>query len=715
MSKRAWLTKIGVIISYQRNPENEQGEPVPPTGTDDAKLAKGRLRVALADHIVPTLELGEDLPSTDDVAFEQEAKTILREWFVGRPSDPDAGSVLSRLGAVGEQNNFPLQTFWQPDPTLRDKAYRDSVDAALENWLEWQSSVGMLGLTIDQVLGGTAAGSFAQSQTLVAAALRHAVDRVNLRCVARAQEYRDLHQAGGSTPADIQQRQDYLGRLILEGNAAFRYFKRGQQLELFQGIEVFKANPRLDTVVGDFCFQVEFDQEMTFLEGTPDNATLKVKTGLRVDGVDELLIPPITAPLVVRVTKLGDATIGRDFGRTDASGMFETSVNFGDSDTPQLLVDVVFNFDENVQIEDDRKLRVNATTYASQVETLGTEPEIKLLAALGGQDRSELRQSDIESVNGEYVQVVVELTRGRQPIVDSPVFVQILGGGQITPNFRETDGSGRARYAFNPPADQIGRTQIAVAYQTDGEVYTDTIFVDYTTDEFIVDGEFIGINRPYTKAQAEAAAKAGRHLAIVGLSNIVSSIDSDPNYELLASIQREWLTSGLDNAEEPAGLLKRIIDAAGQRDRAISAAVEYFRFREQITILGVDDYFADETDPQKDEFELRKKVVKLLTDAIDSYVDQALTEASADLAREALAIAAQVEPLGLLIDEVTNEGQPNERKYDFNSVKERLGYEIQVGNPEIHGSADNAIVQRCDRCAAGRGRRQWKSDRRRRP
>ena len=77
---------------------------------------------------------------------------------------------------------------------------------------------------------------------------------------------------------------------------------------------------------------------------------MKVKAGLRVDGVDELLIPPSTAPLLVEVTKLGPATITDDFSLTYDEGRFETTINFGEDESPQVQVDVVFGFDETINV-----------------------------------------------------------------------------------------------------------------------------------------------------------------------------------------------------------------------------------------------------------------------------------------------------------------------------------------------------------------------------
>ncbi|MEM1067333.1 MAG: S8 family serine peptidase, partial [Planctomycetota bacterium] len=680
-----------LLISYQRSPD-DQGDPDPPNGTDDAVRAKTLLAFAVVDNTDPNGEPNEAFSFFDDVSFEQTAKQIMRDWFIGISLDDiqgdDPGSVLSRLNAVTENNGFPLQTSWQSDPAHRDPEYRQALEEALSNWFEWQASVGVLGFTIEEVLGAQQAGAFQQSQQLVASALTHAVDRVNDRCAARATDYRNLRATSSGSFEDEQQLNEFLGRLILEGNAAFQYFNVAQALQLFQGIETFDSNPRFDQLVGDFCFAVEFDQEMTFLEGAPDNAVLNVKAGLRVDGVEELLVPPSTAPLLVTVTPLGPAQIATDFQRANDEGVFETTINFGDDESPQVLVDVVFGFDETINITPSRKLRLDAVTYGSQIVTLGTSPDIVLKASLDSERDSAFRETDIESINGEYVYVEAELTRGRIPLAGKPVFVQSLGGGSVRDGFKETDANGKISFIFVPPSGEIdndlkvGRTQIAVAYQEDGETFTDSIFIDYTTDDLnLRDG--LRIRRAYSEAQTIAATEAGRHLAIVGRSNVIGSTNTGPDEDLLESIQRKWLTSRLTDPEEPLGLLQRIQDAVDKPERALSVAIEYFRFEEQNAVYGIDDRFLDQEDPNKDEFELREKVIGLLRAAIDAYVNEALEETNVAKAREALALTTQVAG-STLFEEFP--------EYSLESIKERLGYEIQIREAEVHGTADNAIV-----------------------
>ncbi len=84
---------------------------------------------------------------------------------------------------------------------------------------------------------------------------------------------------------------------------------------------------------------------------------------------------------------------------------------------------------------------------------------------------------------------------------------------------------------------------------------------------------------------------------------------------------------------------------------------------------------------------LPDSLAALAKNAIDSYISEALQEASAPLAQAALELAGQFEPTDFFQDPA------DDALYSTEAVKRRLGYEVRIERAEIFGEADNALVQ----------------------
>ena len=145
--------------------------------TQDAILAAARVRL-LNDQFAADEE-GNPIPSAD---YQDAIRAVLRDWFLGFESNPEALSVLQRLNL-------------DPDPVSNLAAYRqrrDGVAASIRNYFHWQSAV--LASSTDDLTN-----IFSDSQTG-----QQLIDRAQERMKSLVEgELRQLSALGESADTDI--------------------------------------------------------------------------------------------------------------------------------------------------------------------------------------------------------------------------------------------------------------------------------------------------------------------------------------------------------------------------------------------------------------------------------------------------------------------------------------------------------------------------------
>ncbi len=680
-----------ITVHYQFDPAGDDNQPV---RTPDHVRANRELELALRE--ATTINAETQLPEVDQDAFFSSAVEILRDWWLKEDADPAGeGSVIYWLEQVQADGAHAIDTTWQDQSKNRDPAYRTALEQAIDNWFQWRAVAAQLGVPENAITqdsqpsanNGTNPQTLQYARELVSGALNYAIDRVHTRCQTRANEY---IAAGESTPDEIARKEELLAQLIIEGNKGLDYFGRLQTLVLFENLPTVGDRKTFEELFPDACYQVEIVDAETFLAGTTQRANLQVKAGIRIAGVPDLILPPTTASLVVDVRPVDNATIdGLGLGRTNAAGIYDrTTASIGAGDE-QLAVDVavVFDFDNLDDPKAKRKARTRA--FTTKRVTLDTVEQIESRWAPESDGLAQEREQPRTAVDGERVLVETVVTNGRAPVIGKPVYVTILGQGKLNTGLHTTDTSGRVRLYFTPPAKQIGRTQIAFAFQRDGETVTEVISVEYTTSRNVT-----RIDRAFSEAQSIALATAGLHLGLVaGLT--VAGADPDIDLGLLETAQRGWLNSGLkdDGAidpDKPIGLRRRIQQAADdalpldtQAELARDAVREYLRWSEINEQLDIDSRF-DEANSNRSEFELKQSVDNVVKDVIDRYVTAALAQQSAVLAQQVMRLTAEIDTTAFLA---------GENGYQSNDVIQRLGYEIRVDEARLHGDAKSAWVQ----------------------
>ncbi|MCA9135160.1 MAG: hypothetical protein KDB00_00335 [Planctomycetales bacterium] len=661
-----------IQISYPYTGLGHNGEPI---GTTDYIRANQELERELAN--VTEIRSGTNFPDVDLDALGLLATEILRDWFMIDADDPAGeGSVEYWLRQVQSPTGggaFPLLTQLAPNEPTLDNDYRNAFDAAIENWSRWFEIAKQLGLEPAEIVSRQ---QLEQVESLLINAYQHSIDRVESNCVLLAQRYREA-------PETTQQERDlkelYLVELLREGDGALRHYADLQSLATFLSDDSIAD---VDAIPGpeDLCYQVEIVADETQLIGTPENAQVRVKAGIRVDGVAELLLPPSAAPLVVRVRPLGNATVSGAIGRTDANGVFDAAhVSAGSGDETLVVdVDVVFDFGRTLAYTSKR---LSLDSIVRFIPSVARESH-----GFGGMqivETTETGQSEpIELVDGERAIVELRFTKGKTPLIGKRVNIVTLGGGSLYGVHPVTDASGRIRFAYRPPIG-VGRARIAYAYQVDGETISNSIVIDYTTSR---DGQ-TEIDVPFSEANLKATSEAGLYLAGLGLNAQLGGNEVvDEN--LLVDIQRTWLDSGVNqdgtiNPDEPCGLRCLVIQAGEAPlglhiKQATRAVFEYERWNSNNQTLGLVDALAAE------EAAIFSQLTDLIENAIDQSVTFALENRSAVVAKDALALSTEAKFAGLIDDD-----SPYERV----QLTEQLGYEIRVDEARLHGEADNAWLQ----------------------
>ncbi len=648
-------------------------------GTPDFIRANNRLERVLID--TTSQNSASELPQTDSSELAAQSVDILSDWWNG--SVPGEGGVLYWLEQVQSPANGGAHApdlDWISPEAIHDRPYREALNAALDNWNRWYAVADQLNLPTDIV------GAVAQQRArdLLSDALQYAIQRVQGRCQARATETISAYQAGQSNSAQLE---ELLARLIIEGEAAEQYYRILDSLNEYEGFAKI-THSEFQASLEQLCYKVVILDDESYLAGTPQRAQVRVKTGLTVTGLEVngepiLLQTPSSIPLTVYIEPLGSAKLnGIGVGPTDANGIYDrVQATIGESDAVLAVnASVVFNFNHTFGNSD--RTRVRGFTYTTKRLELDTTLQVKTTWALESNGPGKLSNQPITAVNGERVLIETRVTKGHQPQVGKVIYISQLGDGDIAEGFAVTDSNGRLRLFFTPPSDQVGRTQIAFAYQADGETIVDTLSIDYTTSEVGTE-----IDIPISEAQSIASVTAGRHLTIVGQQQLLGhavEVDRDQ----LIQAQRDWLQTGLNadgtiNSGQPLGLLARIQAASEApldvgRRLAEAAAREYLRWDFFNATFGIQDAF-DST--------ARDGLVGLLQASLDSYVVDALQQQSAPLAQAAMRFASELEVAGLI------QSVPEPQQYTVVGLIDRLGYEVRIDEAYLHGEADNAWVQ----------------------
>lgn len=648
-------------------------------GTPDYIRASQALAFALDD--AADVDPATGIPDIDHDQLQLQAVEILRDWFSEDTSDPAGeGSVtywLKQVQDPADGGAYPIDTAWNESGLPQDAAYRTALEAAIDNWLRWKAVTAQMGLEELDVISSPARQ---QVHSLVGTAIRHAIDRVHARCQARLPEYLS-HPS--STAEELSGKEERLARLIIEGDQAVDYY---QQLRLLSEFAEIVPDVEVDflNVLSQLCYRVEIVEDETFLDGSGQRAQVHVKAGIRVEGVDELLLPPESAPLVVNIEPVGNATLsGLGLGRTDANGVYDrVAVSAGGGDL-ELAVDVsvVFRFDNTN--DPKAKRTAKAFSYAKRQISIDT---LERSTAIWGRARdgaAKLDDRPVTLVDGETALAEIRVTKGRAPVIGRPVNLVLLGGGSILTQNRVTDAQGRIRFSFAPPSGSVGRTQIAYAYQLNGETVSDTITFDYTTSESGANGFDVA----YSEAQAIATTEAGLHVAQVDFDTVLGG-EPEIDFDLLRSIQLTWLETGLDSAgnvdpSQRCGVRCFTVKADQapielKYEQVLRAAFEFQQWRNATNVFDLEDSIAAETETARQQLET------IIQSTINQLVIKAIDERSAEYARQAMGLAITARQANLLSES---------EQYTLNSIRETLGYEIRVDEARLHGDADNAWVQ----------------------
>ncbi|MEM6470226.1 MAG: S8 family serine peptidase, partial [Planctomycetota bacterium] len=283
--------------------------------TPDYLRANAELEAALRNNLVPNPD--SELSEFDGASFALAAVEILRDWFTDDTSDTSGeGSVTYWLSQVQSYDTYPQDLQWHALGQDRDSDFRNAFRAAIENWIRWHAMVETLNLDPNAIAGEqlTTVGD------LIEGAFRHAIQRVHDRCAARATEYID---APSNTPEDLETKELLLERLIVEGGLAISHYSAFELLTVFAEVDA-PADFQFTDILGQLCYQVEFVEEESFLAGRPESARVHVQAGIRVTGVDELIIPTRRMPLIVVIDPVDNATLdGVGVGRTDENGVYD--------------------------------------------------------------------------------------------------------------------------------------------------------------------------------------------------------------------------------------------------------------------------------------------------------------------------------------------------------------------------------------------------------
>ena len=660
-------------------------------GTPDYLRASEELETALRNQVTSNPETGG--PEIDEATFSVSAVEYLRDWISDDASDATGeGNVVHWLSQVQSYANYPQDLDWNEAEFERDEAFRNAFDEAIENWLRWHSTVAMWDLDPQLI----APQQVSEAAALVVGAFRHAIERVHDRCTARATEYRN---APDSTPAEQQAKEVLLERLILEGGQAVRYYSEFEPFTLFEGINI-PEDFQLGDVLGQLCYQVEFVENETYLDGSPENAQVRVQAGVRVDGVNDLILPTRRMPLLVVINPVGNASLdGIGAGRTDENGVFDrVSVSAGPREaTVAVDATVIFaTLEEVVDEPDDSALLPQVRSFATKRLTLDNTVQSGLLwspparsSTLLDTDEPSASTSSVEaqtrSLRGEETaEVEFTLRRGRAPLIGKFVEITLLGEGELDVPVRITDTSGRIRFRYTAPKDQTGRARIGVSYSVDGETFTETATIDYSD----VDSD--SLDPVFSSAQLTAEGSAALLISQASQQVILGN-DGTLDDAQLADILRTWRDSGINpdgslNSNQDCGVRCHIAEVSNSsidaRARFLErASIEFFRWMQVIDQLDLSDELTAPAEPDVlDALSSESKTT------IDTLVQSALETRDATRARSAMRVATLAETSGLL---ATNELDV----YGVDAVRRRLGYEIRIDDATLHGEADDGWLQ----------------------
>ena len=664
-------------------------------GTPDYHRAMEELDTALRLNTSIDPQIG---PEVNFPVFNSDAIDVLRDWFEVDATDAvGEGSVtkwLQDVQPVSEGGAYGLDLAWNDDSGLRDQAFRTALRDATRNWLRWLSVVELLGLTPEGIVGNDNApgdleglGDLRAAGDLVVGGFLNAIARSHARCEARANEYL---AAPSDTIEEREHREELLERLITEGGQVLKYYNELQVLEDVKGIVL--PNIDFDDLLGQLCYQVEIVEEESYLIGRPESAQVRVKAGIRVDGVDELIVPERSMPLVVVIDPIGNANLsGVGVGRTDSEGVYErVRVSAGPRES-SVAVNATVIFTTLELNPDSKELIQDVRGFATRRLTLDNTVRSGLIWTKSIPDR--VTESLPPTSNapttqvlrgGETAEIEFKLQRGRAPLPGQFVEITLLGEGTLYTPTRVTDASGRIRFEYDAPIFQSGRARIALSYSVDGRIKTETLTINYS------DEDAIELDPVYSRAHVTAENAAALLVSQAALQAQLGS-DIGVDQQGLIDAMTVWRDSGLNpdgtlNENQDFGVRSRIVEAENvsldSRERFFRRALtEYIRWRAEIASLGLQDEFDTAVDQQ-----ILTDLSALAKSSIDDLVAVTLDTLSPSQAKQTLRIALAADEGGLLdVGDLSN--------YSLDAVKDRLGYEIQIDEARLHGQADDAWLQ----------------------
>ncbi|MCA9264104.1 MAG: hypothetical protein KDA60_09665, partial [Planctomycetales bacterium] len=570
--------------------------------------------------------LSDEFNAAAVAAAHAQISQSLHEWF---HSDVNASlgvrSVMTRLIDLQAGNNVDVQSLlpddFEPlpfDADDGDQQFRDALDQAIGSWMSWLAAEGVARQTVTNV---EINDPFAITETdiqsatqLLVGALRHAVTRANLVCAEVAQRtpfvFADV-QAAGHMVHEIAHQATFLG-------------------------VADEANGLLPGLATPLCYQVVIQgtdlQPIASAPGVPAtvDARLIVTAGVQVEGVNEPDGTPRFFPvpgIIVGAQGTNGTRLSAVGGtRTDPQGRVVYDVRFGEeADAVRAVIEAGV---------------LDAVPVATAEVALGAEgfsgslaPRIQVDATI---DRIRPDASDYFdpiASNGEPVAIDIQLHGGTGTLAHRAVYVQLFGQGDMPTGEFITDANGAVRLTFIPPPSP-GLARIVVGYAYDDQLITERIDVQHG-------GELtpVGLRTP-SEARATAEGRAQTHLASVSrLAQLGSEVDG-VDFELLHSIQRDWLL-GTPATNLPCGLVCQANEAASVDDGEFILE-EYLVWQRQNQHVSA-----------AFDVEVQTHLAPALAGMLERLTVDALAAAQAgkgDAAILLVRLATRIEKLGLTID-----------------------------------------------------------------
>ncbi|MCH8830198.1 MAG: hypothetical protein IID45_11535, partial [Planctomycetes bacterium] len=374
----------------------------------------------------------------------------------------------------------------------------------LSRFLDWQANVGLLGFFTDEIIPvDNPAGTFADADVLVVQGLKNAIQR----------DKATLINPDGSFTAAANQ----LGLAPLYDAIVWSV-----TADLL-GMDTETLGLTFNDVVT--AFGVTVDLGVPQITGDAESATVSVDVGLKID--DQT--PPFATTVLVRVDRLGFASVTNDSGSFSTQGVFTTTAGIGGNDTRlglRLIAGIPgFDLDE------------------LEIDIKGT-PNLEVTAFLvGGSGSAQGGVIDVPA--DDEVNIEVAVRRGLGPLPEAEVLFHLIGAGSLDRTFARSNEAGLVESVIYTPPKSVrsGTAIVNFNYMEDNTVFTKSVLIRYAASADI------------DTADSQSATEDGEHAR--AMAALLDPDDVAAFTAGLSEILREWWR-GFPDAPEVGSIQSRL-------------------------------------------------------------------------------------------------------------------------------------------------------------